>query len=63
MYLAGSGVGTIGLVDGDTVDLSNLHRQILHTSERVGRPKVDSAAASLRQYAMSQVFVETDGPF
>ena len=62
-YLAGSGVGTIGLVDGDIVELSNLHRQILHTSEGVGRPKVDSAASSLRQYASSQVFIEVDGPF
>lgn len=42
-YLAGAGVGTLGLVDGDTVELSNLHRQIAHSSIRVGSSKVDSA--------------------
>ncbi|KAF2453394.1 molybdenum cofactor [Lineolata rhizophorae] len=42
-YLAGAGVGTIGFVDGDTVDESNLHRQILHTTPKVGMSKVDSA--------------------
>ena len=51
LYLAGAGIGTIGLVDGDTVELSNLHRQVLHTSERVGQLKVESAAQGLRQYA------------
>jgi sulfur-carrier protein adenylyltransferase/sulfurtransferase len=43
MYLAAAGVGTIGLVDFDTVELSNLQRQLLHDTEDVGRPKVDSA--------------------
>ncbi|KAF2808195.1 uncharacterized protein BDZ99DRAFT_509534 [Mytilinidion resinicola] len=47
-YLAGAGVGMIGLIDGDTVEESNLHRQILHSTERVAMPKVDSAIASLR---------------
>lgn len=47
-YLAGAGVGTLGLVDGDTVEESNLHRQILHSTERVGMSKVDSAIESLR---------------
>ncbi|GAB7356974.1 hypothetical protein MBLNU459_g7812t1 [Dothideomycetes sp. NU459] len=42
-YLAGAGVGTLGLVDGDTVEVSNLHRQIAHSTERVGVSKVDSA--------------------
>lgn len=42
-YLAAAGVGTIGIVDDDVVDVSNLQRQILHTSERVGMPKVESA--------------------
>ncbi|GAB7344537.1 hypothetical protein MBLNU457_2363t1 [Dothideomycetes sp. NU457] len=46
-YLAGAGVGTIGLVDGDTVEVSNLHRQILHTTSRVGTPKVESAKTYL----------------
>jgi adenylyltransferase/sulfurtransferase len=43
MYLAGSGMGTIGIVDGDTVDESNLHRQVMHTTDMVGELKVDSA--------------------
>jgi molybdopterin/thiamine biosynthesis adenylyltransferase/rhodanese-related sulfurtransferase len=42
-YLAAAGVGTIGIVDMDDVDLSNLQRQILHTNDRVGMPKVESA--------------------
>ena len=44
-YLAAAGVGTLGIVDHDVVDLSNLQRQILHTNDRVGMPKVESAAA------------------
>ncbi len=44
MYLAAAGVGTIGVVDDDTVDLSNLQRQIAHTTDRVGVAKVESAA-------------------
>lgn len=43
LYLAGAGVGTIGLVDFDRVELSNLHRQILHGTADVGRPKTESA--------------------
>jgi len=43
LYLAGAGIGTIGLVDGDSVDESNLHRQIIHTTDRVGTKKVVSA--------------------
>jgi molybdopterin/thiamine biosynthesis adenylyltransferase len=42
-YLAAAGVGTIGIVDGDVVDLSNLQRQIIHTSAEIGAPKVESA--------------------
>jgi adenylyltransferase/sulfurtransferase len=48
LYLAAAGVGTIGIVDPDTVDLSNLQRQVIHTTADVGRPKVDSAAARMR---------------
>ncbi|KFI93100.1 thiazole biosynthesis adenylyltransferase ThiF [Bifidobacterium saguini DSM 23967] len=48
LYLAAAGVGRIGLVDGDVVDLSNLQRQIIHTTASVGTPKVESAAASIR---------------
>ena len=48
MYLAAAGVGTIGLVDDDVVDLSNLQRQIAHTMDSLGTPKVDSAIARAR---------------
>ncbi|HET6776405.1 MAG TPA: molybdopterin-synthase adenylyltransferase MoeB [Actinomycetota bacterium] len=47
MYLAAAGVGTLGLVDFDRVDLTNLQRQLLHDTNDVGRPKVDSAAERL----------------
>jgi molybdopterin/thiamine biosynthesis adenylyltransferase/rhodanese-related sulfurtransferase len=43
MYLAAAGVGTLGLVDADMVDASNLQRQVLHATSRIGMPKVDSA--------------------
>ncbi|MFZ9858417.1 MAG: molybdopterin-synthase adenylyltransferase MoeB [Roseiflexaceae bacterium] len=49
LYLAAAGVGTIGIVDDDVVDLTNLQRQILHTTARVGQPKVDSAYQALTQ--------------
>jgi molybdopterin-synthase adenylyltransferase len=47
LYLAAAGVGTIGIVDDDRVDLTNLQRQIVHATERVGALKVDSARATL----------------
>lgn len=47
IYAAAAGIGTIGIVDADTVDLSNLQRQILHTEDRVGQPKTDSAEAAI----------------
>lgn len=50
VYLALAGVGTIGMVDFDTVDLSNLQRQILHQDNDVGRPKVISARETLEAY-------------
>lgn len=46
-YLAAAGVGTIGIIDHDVVDMSNLQRQILHTNDRVGMPKVESAQKTL----------------
>jgi len=49
LYLAAAGVGTIGIVDFDAVDLSNLQRQILHGQSDIGRPKVESAADRLRE--------------
>jgi len=48
LYLAAAGIGTIGLMDGDVVDVSNLQRQVLHTTASVGRPKVDSGAETIR---------------
>jgi sulfur-carrier protein adenylyltransferase/sulfurtransferase len=48
LYLAAAGVGTIGIVDDDTVDLSNLQRQVIHTTDRIGTPKVDSAEISMK---------------
>jgi molybdopterin/thiamine biosynthesis adenylyltransferase/rhodanese-related sulfurtransferase len=48
LYLAAAGVGTIGVVDNDVVDLSNLQRQVAHTTERIGTPKVDSAEETMK---------------
>ena len=48
MYLAAAGVGTLGIVDFDHVDVTNLQRQLLHDTDDVGRPKVDSAVERLR---------------
>lgn len=47
LYLAAAGVGTIGVIDDDVVDLSNLQRQVIHMTDQVGRPKVESAAQLL----------------
>lgn len=47
-YLAAAGVGKIGIIDSDVVDRSNLQRQILHTDDRVGQPKVDSAEQTIK---------------
>jgi molybdopterin/thiamine biosynthesis adenylyltransferase/rhodanese-related sulfurtransferase len=48
LYLAAAGIGTLGIVDDDTVDLSNLQRQVIHTTDRVGVRKVDSAEETIR---------------
>lgn len=55
LYLAGAGVGTLGLVDGDEVEVSNLHRQVAHSSSRVGMSKVESAITHLKEYAFTSV--------
>jgi len=47
LYLAAAGVGTLGVVDDDTVSLSNLQRQVIHATPDIGRPKVESAAAAI----------------
>jgi len=49
LYLAAAGVGRIGVVDFDVVDLSNLQRQIIHTTDAIGRPKVESARETVRR--------------
>jgi molybdopterin/thiamine biosynthesis adenylyltransferase/rhodanese-related sulfurtransferase len=48
LYLAAAGVGTLGIVDDDVVDLSNLQRQVIHSTSRIGTPKVDSAEEVIR---------------
>ena len=47
LYLASAGIGQLTIVDHDSVDLTNLQRQIAHTTERVGQPKAESARATL----------------
>lgn len=58
MYLAAAGVGTIGLVDGDVVTLSNLQRQIIHFTDDIHRPKVESAAEKM-QHMNPEVEIRT----
>jgi sulfur-carrier protein adenylyltransferase/sulfurtransferase len=48
LYLAAAGVGTLGVVDDDEVDLSNLQRQVIHTTDGIGTPKVDSAERAIK---------------
>ena len=48
LYLAAAGVGTIGVIDADVVDLTNLQRQVIHFTADLGEPKVESAAAKMR---------------
>ncbi|MBP5249757.1 MAG: molybdopterin-synthase adenylyltransferase MoeB [Lachnospiraceae bacterium] len=65
MYLAAAGVGTIGIVDADVVDLSNLQRQIIHTTGDLGKPKVESARETMNamnpdvQVKTYQMFVDS----
>jgi adenylyltransferase/sulfurtransferase len=47
LYLAGAGIGTLGIVDDDTVSLSNLQRQVIHATGDIGRPKVETAAGAV----------------
>ncbi len=58
LYLAAAGVGTLGIVDDDAVDLSNLQRQIVHPTENIGLPKVESARQTLH-HVNPEVKVET----
>ncbi|KAL5548461.1 hypothetical protein UlMin_003692 [Ulmus minor] len=58
LYLAACGVGRLGIVDHDVVELNNMHRQIIHTEEYIGKPKVKSAAAACRSINSSIKIVE-----
>src|SRR5207253_776088 len=49
LYLAAAGVGTLGVIDDDTVALSNLQRQVIHDTPGIGEPKVSSAADTIRR--------------
>ena len=62
LYLALAGVGTIGIVDFDIVDLSNLQRQILHQNDDIGRPKVESAKETLNAYNPDVSVVTHEAP-
>ena len=59
-YLAGAGVGTLGLIDGDVVEESNLHRQILHSTARVGMTKVQSAMIALISLVYSWAIYQSE---
>ena len=48
LYLSGAGIGTLGLVDGDIVEESNLHRQVIHNESRVGMKKTHSAKETIK---------------
>ena len=65
LYLAAAGVGTLGVVDDDVVALSNLQRQVIHATDDIGRPKVDSAAeaiARLNPNVAIETYAERLGP-
>src|SRR3954453_10787623 len=62
LYLAAAGVGTLGLVDFDVVDVSNLQRQILHATPDVGRPKIDSAREKLLALNPDMAIPRHDAP-
>ncbi|KAI3320104.1 adenylyltransferase [Xylariaceae sp. AK1471] len=59
-YLAGAGVGTLGVMDGDTVEVSNLHRQIAHSTARIGLKKVDSLVEYCRGLNPEVTYVSLD---
>jgi molybdopterin/thiamine biosynthesis adenylyltransferase/rhodanese-related sulfurtransferase len=61
LYLAAAGVGTIGLVDDDVVDASNLQRQVIHNTERIGMPKTTSARIFIEQLNPDVNVVEHNG--
>lgn len=62
-YLATAGVGRIGIIDHDVVELSNLQRQTLHTESRLGSLKAESAAYALKQFCRQQSTPTPPPPF
>jgi len=62
VYLALAGIGTIGIVDFDVVDITNLQRQILHYNDDVGRSKLDSAKDTIKSYNPDVNVIAHDGP-
>ena len=62
IYLTLAGVGTIGIVDFDAVDVTNLQRQILHYNDALGTPKVESAVATLKAYNPDTVVITHEEP-
>jgi adenylyltransferase/sulfurtransferase len=63
LYLAAAGVGTLGVVDDDTVSLSNLQRQVIHATADIGRPKVDSASAAIARLNPHDLVVDGSDNF
>ena len=61
-YLTAGGIGTLGIIDGDKVDISNLHRQVLYTEESVGKPKVEEASKYIRKQN-SETKIKTHNEF
>ena len=59
MYLAAAGVGTIGIADADEVDLSNLQRQVIHTTADLGKAKVKSAKETIFQLNLDLIFLKS----
>ena len=62
LYLAAAGIGTLGLVDDDVVDASNLQRQVIHNTERIGMPKTESARIFIEALNPDVKVVEHNGP-
>ena len=62
LYLAAAGIGTIGVIDDDVVDLSNLQRQIVHDTGTIGMPKVASAEARLKAINPEVRLADPSGP-
>ena len=57
IYLAAAGIGTLGVADNDVVELSNLQRQIIHTTEAIGLPKVESARKTVQSINPDITFI------